>query len=139
MGVPPSVLWGRQRRSLQVDGTTIHDPDWLQVDYALLVLLDEYEAGLCICGEPVESHKGKTANDYGGAYLTCPAMEALDLEQSNRARSDGNKEAKPDPSRARAWFVKPIEILRAMAEAATTPQPEPLYQQPPTTPSGVAD
>ena len=118
MGIAPTVMWGRQRRSMRIDGTTIHDPDWLQVDYALVVLLDEWEQGLCVCGEPVASHKGKTANDYGGAFLTCPAMEALDLQQTNQALADGLKEAKPDPSRARAWFARTLDQLRAMAEAA---------------------
>jgi len=120
MGIAPTVMWGRQRQTIRRGGITTHDPDWLQIDYALIVLLDEWEQGLCICGEPVAAHEGKTAADYGAAFLTCPAIEALDAEQASRAKQDGNKDAKPDPSRARAWLVRTLEQLRVMAEAAAT-------------------
>ena len=121
MGTAPTVFWGRKRQTIRRDGITLHDPDWLQIDYALIVLLDEWEQGMCICGHPVASHEGKTAADYGGAFLTCPAIEALDAEQASRAKQDGNKDAKPDPSRARAWLVRTLDQLRAMAEATDRP------------------
>jgi len=123
MGIAPTIFWGRKRQTIRRGGITLHDPDWLQIDYALIVLLDEWEQGLCICGEPTASHEGKTAADYGGAFLTCPAIEALDAEQASRAKQDGNTTAKPDPSRARAWLVRTLEQLRVMAEAAATETP----------------
>jgi hypothetical protein len=117
MGIAPTVFWGRQRGEIREGAFTRHDPDWLEIDYALIVLLDEYEQSLCVCGEPVASHKGKTAEDYGGAFLTCPAIEALDAEQAKLAKREGQKDAKPDPSRARAWFTRTLDQLRAMADA----------------------
>lgn len=115
MGIPPTILWGRSRQTAVVDGVTVHDPDWLGVDYALVALLDEWESGLCICGEPITSHEGKTSADYAAPFLTCPALVALDEEQAAQAKRDGHKDAKPDPSRARGWIVKTLDIIRAMA------------------------
>ncbi len=116
MGVPPTVLWGRTRRSVVRGGVTHHDPDWLQWDVALLAALDDYEAGLCACGDPWESHQGKTASDYAAAFLTCPALEAQDAEQAKRARADGHKDVKPDPARARLWVTKTVEAMREWAQ-----------------------
>lgn len=81
-----------------------------------MVLFVEWEAGLCICGEPWASHEGKTADDYGAAFTVCPAIEALDAEQARLAKRDGNRDAKPSPSRARGWFVKTLDQLRLMAD-----------------------
>jgi hypothetical protein len=117
MGIAPSILWGRQRQTSRHGHLTTHDPDWLQVDYALLVLLEEWEQSLCKCGQPMGSHAGKTAADYGAAFITCPAIEALDAEQAKRAVTDGHENVKPDPSQARLWLVRTLDELRAMAEA----------------------
>lgn len=117
MAVPPSVLWGRSRRSVTRDGVTIHDPEWLASDLAWLAALDNYEATLCACGEPWESHKGKTKADYASAYLTCPALEAEEAERVKRAKADGHAEAKVDPSRPRIWITKTLTAMQTWAEA----------------------
>lgn len=116
MGVPPTVLWGRTRRSVVRDGVTRSDPEWLAWDVALLSALDEYEAGLCACGEPWDSHAGKTSDDYAAAFLTCPALEAQEAEQARRAKADGHKDAKPDPSRARLWVTKTLAAMQQWAD-----------------------
>lgn len=120
MGVPPTILWGRQRRTYTVGGLTEHDPEWLQYDYALLAMLEEWEAGLCPgCNEPRESHVGKTASDYAAAYITCPAAEAMEAEQVRQAKRDGIKDAKPDPSRARRWVAMTVAAMREWAASET--------------------
>ena len=118
MGVAPSILWGRRRQSITVNGATRADADWLEIDYALLVLLDEWEQGLCICGKHRSTHDGMTPDDYAGAFLTCPALVALDAEQVKTAKRDGNKDVKPDLNRARGWFTDTYEAMQAMAQAA---------------------
>lgn len=114
----PTVLWGRTTSHVTgVDGIVRDTPAWLPYDYALLQALAEYEDGLCPgCGRPVAEHKGKTPDDYAGAFLLCPAMQALDAEQVKRAQKDGNEHAKPDPSRTRSWFVATVDEMRRLGE-----------------------
>lgn len=79
-------------------------PAWLDIDLLLLDLQRDYEATLCPgCGDPLESHAGKTYKDYGSAAVVCPAVIALDRAQVAQAKRDGNKDAKPDPARPRTW------------------------------------
>ncbi|MDU5415583.1 MAG: hypothetical protein E6128_01650 [Cutibacterium avidum] len=88
------MYWGRD------DGT-----QWTPEDRAILDALDSYQATLCPgCGQPMSSHRGKSADDYTGAAITCPSLQALDRDQVAQARRDGHKDQQADPERARRWI-----------------------------------
>lgn len=113
MGIAPTVLWGRASRTVQTDLGTWTTPAWLDIDQLLLDLWHEWEDGLCPgCGDPLESHAGKTYRDYTSAVITCPAVIALDNAQVEAAKRDGHKDAKRDPSRARSWLMGPRGRIR---------------------------
>ena len=80
------MYWGRD------DGT-----QWTPEDRAILDALDSYQATLCPgCGQPMSSHRGKSADDYTGAAITCPSLQALDRDQVAQARRDGHKDQQAD-------------------------------------------
>lgn len=124
MSVAPTVLWGRAVSHVPgADGITRDTPAWLPYDWALMQALAEYEESLCPgCGMPLEEHKGKTAEDYAGGFITCPAVQALDADQVARAKEDGHKDAKPNPERARSWFAASVDEMRRMAEEQQHPE-----------------
>ncbi|MSS45290.1 hypothetical protein FYJ43_04360 [Cutibacterium sp. WCA-380-WT-3A] len=91
-GVTPSQYWG---------GET---PGWTPEDRAIIDALDAYEATCCPgCGRPLSEHEGTTAADYTGVAITCPSLEALDRDQAEQARRDGNRDATANPERSRRW------------------------------------
>lgn len=112
MGVAPTVLWGRASRTVETSLGTWTTPAWLDIDQILLDLWREWEDSLCPgCGDPLESHAGKTYRDYRAADIVCPAVIALDKAQVEKAKKDGHKDAKPDPSRARSWLMGPRDRI----------------------------
>lgn len=106
LGIAPTVLWGRESRTVATDLGQWHTPAWMDVDLLLLDLYREWEDGLCPgCGDPLASHAGRSYKDYSAAAVQCPAVIALDKAQAHQARRDGHRDARTDAGRARSWVV----------------------------------
>lgn len=87
--------------------------DW--IDVALLGAWADLKTQLCpSCGRPKQMHNGQTSDDYRVGYTTCPAVEALNIEQAAKAAEDeearkgfddDNPSKRINPDRARTWFA----------------------------------
>lgn len=128
MGLPPRRLLGWEPRTWSTtlpDGRveTVREPEW---DWADRIIVTEWltlSERLCPkCGRPVALHlaeakeqadagavdpvEAAAMNNYGSAFLTCPATVALDHAQV--AQDDADKDARKkglDPERARHWMT----------------------------------
>ncbi len=119
MGVPPTVMWGADRPQVtDRHGVTRHVPMWSRRDYLLLALLEEWEhTDLCVCGRPRSEHEGKTAADYAALRMDCPALEAMEREQTKLEKRRSNPKATPDPRAWESWTTVPNEVAEQMFEA----------------------
>ena len=123
LGISPRRLAGWEpttTHTLNEQGqiaTTTPEPEWGELDIALLDALTAWEAGLYSCGH----HRDESAQGmvHQPGYHECKACKALGEAQTKQhKRDEPDRKAGRNPDYPRRWFVRVLTVAQAMAERA---------------------
>lgn len=96
-----------------VESVTTREPEWDDIDQALITTHIDYQNSLCDCGQPLSESlfdKDKEPTNYRGYYLICQSCMAKERAEHKHSKSR-EKSVKPgdfDPHHALKWQTKKI-------------------------------
>ena len=97
---------------------TVPEPEWDELDNALVDALENWQAGVHTCGHH-ESEQLDPDAVFVAGYTVCKACQALQAAQEKQAKTDKpEREAGHNPDFPRRWRIRTASRAQVSREAA---------------------